>query len=351
MIENIILHIGAEKTGTTTIQHFLWENQYKLRKIGIYIPKCFDKNKHARLSLIAANENRQIVMNGLQRYRNSSGLESMRLAIKNEFDCELNNALSDIKNPPIKNIIISGEHMHSQLKSEDELFRLKSLMPKAKNTKIIFYIRRQDLAAVSLYSTGLKVSTNQGQLFFPKGKFLSYRFDYFRAYKLWTAIFGQDAVSVRIFDKKEYSGNDLIDDFCFAAGIPWCNDFKKVMSKNESLNANGFYLFEKLNALYRIEQDQDRSKYLKSLKNILATRFTNKGEIYRPSRKDALDFYDKYRESNLLLMSEAFPGRAQPLFDEDFEIYPLYQLPLGSLIDYDVITDELIKAYLDLSKK
>ena len=36
---DLVLHIGTEKTGTTSIQEFLKKNRDKLRKKGVYIPQ------------------------------------------------------------------------------------------------------------------------------------------------------------------------------------------------------------------------------------------------------------------------------------------------------------------------
>ncbi len=56
----LILHIGTEKTGTTSIQNFLKLNRIKLKKHGYYIPKspALPSGNHRWITLIAYDKDR-----------------------------------------------------------------------------------------------------------------------------------------------------------------------------------------------------------------------------------------------------------------------------------------------------
>lgn len=40
MARRLVVHVGPPKTGTTSIQHALWENEKVLRELGVYLPKA-----------------------------------------------------------------------------------------------------------------------------------------------------------------------------------------------------------------------------------------------------------------------------------------------------------------------
>ena len=55
---DLVLHIGTEKTGTTSIQEFLKKNMVRLRENGVYIPQSpmVGYGNHRWIPLIANND-------------------------------------------------------------------------------------------------------------------------------------------------------------------------------------------------------------------------------------------------------------------------------------------------------
>jgi hypothetical protein len=344
----IVLHIGAEKTGTTSIQEFLYVNRERFRAKGVFFPESVGVKNNTRLTLLAANDDRPIVLKALNNYSKFKSIEDFRHTIRNEFARELTAAINDRINEPVTKLLFSGEHMHSQLQTQQELLRLKNLLPNTCRVRVIFYVRRQDKAALSLHSTGLKANSSNSKFSYPSN--LPYRFDYFRAYKLWSSVFGDDAVQVCIFDPKKFSGTELLKDFCLSAGVAWCDNFEITPTKNESLDANGEFIFGIFNKLHAAGDERYRRKDYKALKEVIASTFS-RSINYKPARADAQAFYKLFQQSNNNLLAAAFIGRNQPLFDDDFGDYPIEARELSQLVDSDEIITELLKAWLDLHIK
>ncbi len=345
-MRKIVLHIGAEKTGTTTIQEFLALNRDRLRELGVYFPKAVGEKNHTHLALCAALDKRGISKRAAGRLA-ENGLEDFRLKIRKSLDDEL------AKNLPCDTVVFSGEHMHSQLQTPEELERLKQMLPKADELRIVFYIRRQDQAAVSLFSTALKAGGGGGEGFqFPEDEAgrLPYRFDYLRAYKLWASVFGKESIVVRIFDKAEFVNGDLIEDFCHAAGLPWEKDFLRPQMKNPALDANGEFVFSRFNALRNAEGNTFSEHDLRTLKELLVNSFTSKSKN-RPTRESAISFFRQFQQVNARLRKQAFPGRKAPLFNDDFSEYPVDKSAPAETVDLGVICDVLLKAWLEQAKQ
>jgi len=170
MFDCCYLHIGFEKTGTTSIQQFLHRNRGELAKKGFYHPVSLDTPNNTFLYVAAADEDRindahKIVRRGLS-------AEAFRAKVALDLSAELKGRGGTL--------VLSNEHMHSEVRSPAAVTRLKDLLrPHCKEIKILAYVRRQDRVAVSQYSTALKVGLDYLPPVFPSmAQGLDYYFDY-----------------------------------------------------------------------------------------------------------------------------------------------------------------------------
>src|SRR5947209_14208464 len=114
------LHIGTEKTGTTSIQKFLAKNRPVLDEQGIFYPRSPGNQNHIALAVYALREGKQ---NDIGRLCGASHAEQMpefRERLIAELDCELGQSGASV-------IIFSNEHLSSRLVTETEIERVKSL--------------------------------------------------------------------------------------------------------------------------------------------------------------------------------------------------------------------------------
>jgi hypothetical protein len=327
MIREIVLHIGSEKTGSTAIQSFLASNRVALLAQGIVVPKCLGRN-HYKLPIAAKEQTHSC---GEDKHASA---EDLKVVLEEEVDrCVSRGATR---------LILSSELIHSRLNAEDEIANLIKLLPPSQKITVIWYVRRQDRAALSLYSTWLK-SGHFGPFLYPDlyNKSLPYRFDYWRAYQLWANIVGVNQLQSFIYDDSEVR-NNLIRHFCKVTGIHWGSDFIVPHKENSSMDIDGLYLMSLIS-----EFNHSHKKvpgHLKGLKDFISNRFCD-GQKLIPTRDSAMRFYSYFSEVNELLRAACFPKK-DALFDNDFSFYPVN--PQKSVINHDILIMNLLQYISDI---
>src|SRR5690554_170990 len=216
-VDRIVLHIGTEKTGTSTIQHFLSNNRATLAAEGIVYPRFTGLNGGSQWGVVAAVLKRpwQTEIGARLGIRDEAGADAYRQQLLEAFDEEL------LACPNRHTLILSSEHFHSRLGAPALLRALKSLLARwSDNVQVVVYFRRQDRVAVSHYSTKLKTGQVEPRVFPPvKGDSLPYYYDYERIYANWTQVFGEKAVQAGLFAPQHLAGGDLLTDFCGRVGV------------------------------------------------------------------------------------------------------------------------------------
>lgn len=146
-----IIHIGAEKTGTTTLQEFFHLNREALGAGGVLFPATPGLRQHALLMLACLDpgrENRQTRTHPAF----SSDPGAWRAGFADALHAELASAPAGTRQ-----LLVSTELFHTQLLHPREVARLKALLdPFCDDYRIVFYMRRQDRLEVSRYSTNLR---------------------------------------------------------------------------------------------------------------------------------------------------------------------------------------------------
>jgi len=149
----IFLHIGIEKSGTTTIQGFLGVNKKKLQAHGIGISRSLGSENNALLAAYAMNHDRS---NSVHIRRNLV-LPSDRSAFEKHV---AENFMREVASMPthVQSIVLSNEHCHSNLVDRQEIEKLRELLFRvSQDITVIVYLRRQIDVCVSHYSTLLKL--------------------------------------------------------------------------------------------------------------------------------------------------------------------------------------------------
>ncbi len=315
--ERCVLHIGTEKTGTSTLQRFLSVNRAALASDGVIYPAATGNNGGTQWGFVAiAQEKPWKTDVGVALDIHSA---SDQVAYRKSLQ---KNLLREFKAVPKANtLIISSEHLHSRLTNKDTISQLKAyLEPWVDEFEVVLYLRRQDRVAVSLYSTKIKSGNSTPILFpgAPKGP-VPYYFDYDKIYDNWSTVFGEGAMRVRLFSPGEWECGDLVKDFCAVCGLR-LEDKRMPVVENESLNRAGTAFMLEVNRQMPSMTDGKRNKDRDSLTQLIS-RFC-RGKNYPASREDAMKFYHRYLAGNERLKEKVFQGRSKPLFDDDFSDYP-----------------------------
>lgn len=309
-----IIHIGAEKTGTTTLQEFFHLNREALRAGGVLFPATPGLRQHALLMLACLDpgrENRQTRTHPAF----SSDPEAWRAGFADALHAELASAPAGTRQ-----LLVSTELFHTQLLHPREVARLKALLdPFCDDYRIVFYMRRQDRLEVSRYSTNLRAGgTRPTALPRRVDQYLHYE----RVLARWEPVFGADSLVPRVFHPAEFRDGDLLADFVAAAGLPL--DAARCIrpdSRNTALSARAQWLMRQFN-LGADDLPWDRLPDRARLSNALADELGRlcPGPPLLPSRSEALAFYEHFREPNARVARRFF-GR-EALFDDDFSEYP-----------------------------
>tara|TARA_Y100001935_G_scaffold212096_1_gene182542 strand:+ start:1408 stop:2427 length:1020 start_codon:yes stop_codon:yes gene_type:complete len=274
------LHIGLEKTATTSIQQFLYANEEQLLKENYKITKSLGKINNIGLTRILNKEK------FLQAFMSFHGMEKKEDAIKaldkmeEEFRHEIKNAKWS-KEKKDKTFIISSEHLQSRLDKND-IRNLKKLLINFGFTdfEIILVLRPQNEILLSRYSSGVKSGKNyeflnDSNLFtiysknnksafvnFKKRKLLNYK----ESIANWCEIFGEK--SLKVYDFKKLCIGSLEKNFLniVDSNLDF-SLFNEVKQYNQSLSIEMILALNKFNQKYKIARTK-RKAFLDEIKKI-----------------------------------------------------------------------------------
>ncbi len=146
----IYLHIGTEKTGTTSIQLFLSKNREELSNNKIMYSKVLGDPNNIRLSIALQNIDKIDDSRIHSKIITKESIVNFRDELSNDLSEEIHREKPDI-------LIISSEYLSSRMDNPDELERLKAFLNQfSEDITVIVYLRRQDKFFESLYSTAIK---------------------------------------------------------------------------------------------------------------------------------------------------------------------------------------------------
>jgi len=294
MNKKLVLHIGCHKTGTTSIQAALFHNRKALEKQGYSLfyksaKGIASQDGHPAFWTIPFDDPARGVF----------------------IRADLAKALSCLPG----NVIMSQENFSWVVeKIELEKFR-KNLSMHFNDIKIIAYIRRQDMQMVSHHQQASKnPNLIAAHLFGSRPRALPDDSDGVRLYlnyherlSKWANVFGDENITLRIFDKNTLKDGDSVADFSYVSGIKFPIIPER---KNES---NGFEV-TKINHL------MNQLSISMPLRNWINSYLDNSGKLM-PSRTDAFQFYQQFKEGNKALNTRFNISSEPCIFSEDFSMY------------------------------
>jgi hypothetical protein len=309
-----VLHIGAEKTGTTALQAFLTDNRRLLPAEGYAYLESAGLPYNRKLATYCFNEDRSDdhhqVLGIVEPEKRKAWAEQFR----QDLDAEIRSLSSGVHT-----VIISSEHFHSRLLHHEEIQRLKDVLsPYFESFSVVCYLRRQDQMATSLYSTALKC----GHSFPSILPGVSDKDHYYNAEILlekWASVFGAETLHPRVFDRAEMIEGDLLKDFLHTAGVSLTLDNKQLPGRqNESLEPVAQQFLHAINPQVPMLLDGHFNPLREKLTRHLEANFSGKPQL--PLREEAEAFCAKFAESNARVAQKWF-GR-ETLFPMDFSSYP-----------------------------
>lgn len=228
---NLILHIGTEKTGSTSIQNFLKSNENQLESLGYYLPKIFGKYNHY-LFPFAFYES----------YKNDTVVKNLGLSEDNDlYKAKQKDLLKQLENDCKKNNnstwIITSELISSRLTTLSEIkFLSKFLRSNFNKIKVVLYLRDPVELYVSFIQEQIKWGHESNSDFFKEEIIKKYIYitDYKDLIIKWSSSFNQDELVLRNYNKK--NDFDVVADFKNFINITEVTNNKYEFFKNESLS-------------------------------------------------------------------------------------------------------------------
>lgn len=309
----IILHIGTEKTGTTTLQRALFENQHVLRRQGVaYI---HGGNGTTAQDLAAASLPNDVSDNFFINHGIDTLHERTRFRDKvlREYSCQLEAASRDVDTA-----VISSEFFHSRLQTAGAIDQLRCLVaPFAGNVRVVCYLRRQVDMVVSHYSTVLRGGGHPSfiehveRLLKPEQYYCNYK----KLLETWEKVFGRKALIVKRFDRNMLHERGIVDDFMAVCELPIAGIEKRPDNANESVNHVGQVLLRELNRSVADNSSAEESANLRRVRHGIAKAFSGKGQQLPPAQ--AKELQSQFDTLNDAVRTRWFPGESR-LFSNKF---------------------------------
>lgn len=253
----IYLHIGTQKTGSSTLQHFMRLNRRALAERGYNFVHAFrDWSDHNRLA----------------RELRGGNMEMPRLKA----------TVAEIRESELPHHLISGEEMFHIRAAR----RLGNHLPDdlKGQVRIVAYLRRPDDLMEALYKQRVKSAEIEPQPIAYLRR-ASFEYRYRPVLEAYAEVFGREAMTVRPYSRKLLKNNDIVDDFFATIGVDDVAGLPRDMPEdNPTFSAAvsqlmGFYVreggsnFVKLNELIAA---QDMPLILRS------------GDVYNTEQRRAL---------------------------------------------------------------
>ena len=333
-----ILHIGTEKTGTTALQSVLSQQRELLLSHGVHYAAAPGE---LNCRSLAAAFTPQGVRDD---YLTRTGLTEPEKFTQWRHDllAQISQEIAAARGR-CHTYILSSEHLSSRLTTGTSVEHLAEyLRSEFEEIRVVCYLRRQDLLATSRISEGLRAGFPQR--WFPdlvNSAGLPPLYDYEALIKRWSACFGESAIQLRIFQRSQLVGGDVVADFSESQlEVPLGQDGRETSNVSLSLVAQLALMM--FNHAMGVEARFHVSKHRRELAQYLER--VAPGADGKPSRSKALAFYEHFRKGNGYLADRYF--QRPQLFDEDFKGYPEHELEADTELAASLLRDFYLSGFL-----
>ncbi|MEA5424472.1 hypothetical protein [Synechococcus sp. CCY9202] len=297
-----ILHIGTEKTATTSFQKLMAASRDKLfNEYGIWYPQCLGSHWHRDLAVWAMDPSKPD--DHFMKLNIKTSLEHD--LFKKSLTERLQREYTEFKSA--HTCIISSEHLHSRLKTQYSIHQLNEILTALYDEVYVFvHLRPQVELAVSLASTAAKSpSLIVDKKFFEEAALDRSYYDYSHILDMWSNSFGRERIYPFSF-KKNLNMAQLIGGFI---GVD-LSALGPLPKENSSLTVEAICL---LNLLKQYSGDSSKFNQI--------INASQAGEKLCVSRALASAIQDSYRDSNLKVI-DSFKGMTNDDLFVDISMYP-----------------------------
>jgi len=316
MIAQCWLHIGTEKTGSTSIRSYLAQNRSVLLAQNCLYPLAAGTTNHYALTAFGLDDSRiDSTRSGLGIFHSVAAV-----AFRQKFVAALQD---EIAASGASTLVFSNELLSSRLRSPAEIARIKSLCDGfARNTKVVVYLRNQADFLVSRY---MNIVAEGGKQEFDF-RMRSIIADYSLLLERWSAAFGRENIVARRFEQMDFPGGNLLADFADTVGIDAAL-LSPVPRSNPSIDAESLAFLRATNRNLPQLLAKHIAPYRGRILGVLQRRRGGTKFIISPALANKIEV--AFRESNKIVSDTYFRSRFHPLFSPPLLTGPV--TPLTSI--------------------
>ena len=238
-----IIHIGTQKTGTTTIQSFLNLNRSALSSQGIryepFTPRNIAQMELGLAAIVRAGDTLEVM--GKRHAMGVKGRDS-QVAFVDRLEKRLRDGVAEW---PEHTFLASSEQIHAWCYNPPRIRALHAFLSGIfDSVRYVVYYRSQEEFMLSTYSENIRrgeMLTLDAHIDDMIGKM-----NFNRRVRMWTDAVGAENLTVRLFDPALMPNRDLLDDFCAQTGVDRA-PLQTPPRKNESLSVEEIALYRDLN--------------------------------------------------------------------------------------------------------
>jgi len=270
----IIFHIGIHKTGTTAIQAFCTRNREMLAQRGLLYPSVYTKfNAHHPLPWAL----------GVRHPDKTDGDKPEDIAAA---------ILEEAKARRADKVLISSEEFRN-LDNHAVLMQLRSLFA-GTDQEVVVYLRRQDDFLVSKYGQHVRMYAIRYASsildFYLRHNYVN-RYNYWELTHRWAKAFGEQALRVKVYDKRCFPNGNVLEDFFQTIGVDYSGlSLHSTVDVNRNLHPVALEILRRLNAL-RIDETA-HSRALQFLNNYDFSAFDGVQLLSDKNRNDLMALFN-----------------------------------------------------------
>jgi hypothetical protein len=252
-----ILHIGLEKTGTTSVQQLLKANRTGLLDQGTLIPTSLHPGNNFYLALASFSSFRADGLLKQQGIKNQADLDAFRRKTLAKFQAELKSAKG------AEQVLISSEHLQSRLTSVADISLLKQNLESVglDDFEVLVYLREPIRIALSHHGMAIKKGVFVDETFFePNHPRVSHILGFQSSLEMWQQVFGSESLKVRLYPEGQKPGA-LIDDFFEVTSLSQVGlNLNTDEKRNANLSSGALQILNDLNRDSKLVANQVASK-------------------------------------------------------------------------------------------
>ncbi len=305
MTVDLVVHIGTDKTGTTSIQGFLRHNRAALAERGCLVPRSPGTTRHIRVGMFIMPDDDLVASQDW--FRGEYG-DTPVDQFRQQFRRRL---FREMRETDPTRMVFSDEALFGA--APVRLKRLRRFTERiARSTRVVVYLRRQDDHLVSLYQQHVKRGQCQRLATWAQQDRTPF-YDYHRRLGEWRDHLGPDVLVARPFERARFVRGDLVDDFIDAAGLhDVAGDLGRIGTRNESLNAESVEFLRLLN-LHQVEDLGMHPWQIQNRQHVVRLQEIP-GPILTLPAPELTTFAARWEASNLAVAREFLRSSSEPLF-------------------------------------